>query len=300
MDFRPLINLCESTNTKYLINGKTAPLTSIRVGNTAKLIVFPTEMHVFCQIIDNILTNNYKYVILGNGTNSYFCDVYDGVVVVTNGIDTVLVSENDMIATCGASLKNCANNALCHSLAGLEFAYGIPGTIGGALYMNAEAFGSTIGQFVVKSVVYDTLTRQISELSSNESHLFGKKCSIFSAKRYILLETTLRLTPSTFDFVKNKTCELLKKRNSSQPLDMPSAGSAFKRNGNYYVSKLIDEAGLKGFRIGGAEVSKKHAGFIVNSSGATANDINKLIEYIKHKIYDKYQINLIEEIIYIE
>lgn len=301
MDFKPLINLCELTDTKYEINGKTAPLTSIRVGNTAKLIVFPKEMHVLCQIIESILSNNYKYVILGNGSNSYFCDEYDGVVVVTKGIDAVLVSENDIIATCGASLKSCANNALCHSLSGLEFAYGIPGTIGGALYMNAEAFGSTIGQSVVESVVFDTSTMQISELNSNESHLFGKKSSIFSASsRYILLQTTLRLNSTTFEAVRSKTYELLKIRNNSQPLDVPSAGSVFKRNGDYYVSKLIDEAGLKGYKIGGAEVSKKHAGFIVNSSGATANDINNLIAYIKQQIYERFQVNLTEEIIYIE
>ncbi len=300
MDLSELIKLCKEINIKYEINGKTASLTSIRVGNEAKLIVYPNNTNDLCDLLAYVNKNNIKYFVLGNGTNVYFCDFYSGVIIVTSKINNIEIKNDELIAQCGADILKCARMSLYHSLSGLEFAYGIPATIGGALYMNAEAFGSRFSDIVSKTIVYDTYKREVIELK-NSVLAFSSKSSIFSSsKRYILLEATLKLKAGNFEQIQKTMLQNMKKRIDTQPLNMPSAGSAFKRTNDIIPSKLIDQIGLKGYRIGDAEISKKHAGFIVNLGSATAQNINDLISYIKAKIYKEYSVNLEEEILYIE
>ena len=300
MDFKGLINLCDKINVRVDIDGKTAPITSIKVGNTAKLIIYPHDIMTFCEILSYVHENNVRYCVLGNGTNVYFCDEYHGVVIVTTKINNIEINGEALVAECGASILNCAKMALYHCLSGLEFSYGIPGTIGGAVYMNAEAFGCRIGEIVIKSAIYDVSKREVIELDFNE-HNFSSKSSIFSnIKNYYLLKTYLKLSPNDFDNIRGLMIKNLNKRIISQPLNLPSAGSAFKRTNDVIPSKLIDEAGLKGYSIGDAQISKKHAGFIVNLGNAKASDINNLISYIKSEIYNKFNQSLEEEIIYIE
>lgn len=300
MDFNDIIDFCIQTSTKYQIDGKTADITSVRIGKTARLIVYPSSIEIFCTLLHKIRLNNYKFIILGNGTNCYFCDNYNGIVLCTKYLDSILVNDNLIVAMCGANLSNLCAMALFHSLSGLEFAYGIPGTVGGALYMNAAAFGGAIGDLVEKTVVYDTQSDTVLELD-NKSQRFSSKKSIFSEnKSFVVLQSCLKLTRAEYDSIKSKMQEYSKKRKDTQPLNMPSSGSAFKRSNGIIPSLLIDKCGLKGYKIGGAEISKKHAGFIVNSGGATAENINDLLSYIKAKILKEFDVNLEEEIIYIE
>ena len=300
MDFNDIIDFCIQTSTKYQIDGKTADITSVRIGKTARLIVYPSSVEIFCSLLHKIKLNNYKFIILGNGTNCYFCDNYNGIVLCTKYLDSILVNDNLITAMCGANLSNLCAMALFHSLSGLEFAYGIPGTVGGALYMNAAAFGGAIGDLVEKTVVYDTQSDTVLELD-NKSQRFSSKKSIFSEnKSFVVLQSCLKLTRAEYDTIKSKMQEYSKKRKDTQPLNMPSSGSAFKRSNGIIPSLLIDKCGLKGYKIGGAEISKKHAGFIVNSGGATAENINDLLSYIKAKILKEFDVNLEEEIIYIE
>lgn len=300
MDFNDIIDFCIQTSTKYQIDGKTADITSVRIGKTARLIVYPSSVEIFCSLLHKIKLNNYKFTVLGNGTNCYFCDNYNGIVLCTKYLDSILVNDNLIVAMCGANLFNLCAMALFHSLSGLEFAYGIPGTVGGALYMNAAAFGGAIGDLVEKTVVYDTQSDTVLELD-NKSQRFSSKKSIFSEnKSFVVLQSCLKLTRAEYDTIKSKMQEYSKKRKDTQPLNMPSSGSAFKRSNGIIPSLLIDKCGLKGYKIGGAEVSKKHAGFIVNSGGATAENINDLLSYIKAKILKEFDVNLEEEIIYIE
>ena len=218
----------------------------------------------------------------------------------TKYLDSILVNDNLIVAMCGANLSNLCAMALFHSLSGLEFAYGIPGTVGGALYMNAAAFGGAIGDLVEKTVVYDTQSDTVLELD-NKLQRFSSKKSIFSEnKSFVVLQSCLKLTKAEYDTIKSKMQEYSKKRKDTQPLNMPSSGSAFKRSNGIIPSLLIDKCGLKGYKIGGAEISKKHAGFIVNSGGATAENINDLLSYIKAKVLKEFDVNLEEEIIYIE
>lgn len=300
MDFNDIIDFCIQTSTKYQIDGKTADITSVRIGKTARLIVYPSSVEIFCSLLHKIKLNNYKFIILGNGTNCYFCDNYNGIVLCTKYLDSILVNDNLIVAMCGANLSNLCAMALFHSLSGLEFAYGIPGTVGGALYMNAAAFGGAIGDLVEKTVVYDIESDTVLELD-NKSQRFSSKKSIFSEnKSFVVLQSCLKLTRAEYDTIKSKMQEYSKKRKDTQPLNMPSSGSAFKRSNGIIPSLLIDKCGLKGYKIGGAEVSKKHAGFIVNSGGATAENINDLLSYIKAKVLKEFDVNLEEEIIYIE
>ncbi len=300
MDFKPLIDLCEHFNVEYKINAKTAPYNSFRVGKKAKIIVFPQNIEIFIQILSCVTSNNLKYIVLGNGTNSYFCDYYNGVVIITKKLNSVKVKGNKITAMCGTDLTTISKVAYDNSFIGMEFLYGIPGTVGGGVYMNSSAFGSSISNIVCESMVFDINQKTIKTITYDE-HLFGIKSSVFSIfHSYILLETSFVLSFGKKEIILYKMNDYATKRKSTQPLDLPSAGSVFIRPENNYASKLIDMAGLKGFRVGGAEVSTKHAGFIVNIENASAKDINALISHIKTKIKNEYNVELKEEIIYIE
>lgn len=295
-----IIGFLNKNNVKYLVNEKTANFVSIKIGGTADLIAFPPNLAVFCNLICILKELNTRYFILGKGTNTYFSDNnFDGVIISTELISNIVVTENKIVAQCGALLNQCCRVALKEGLSGLEFAYGIPGSVGGAIYMNSSAFGESISNYVISSRAYDTSKNIITELDYN-MHLFSDKSSVFQHGNLIVLETTLRLNKGVESQIKAKMNENLTNRLDTQPLNYPSAGSAFKRPKNNFASLLIDKAGLKGYRIGGAEVSRMHAGFIVNVDNATAQDINDLIRYIKNRIFTLFGVKLEEEIIFVE
>ena len=285
----------------YKLNQKASDLVSIKVGGYVDIVAYPSSFKEICLLLNYLIESSTKYFLLGNGTNLYFSDKdYNGVVIVTKKLNQIYINDGCIACDTGASINQVCLFARRNSLSGLEFAYGIPGTIGGALYMNASAFGGSFSDVVLKSIVYDKKTKSIRVLQAKE-HLFDKKQSVFSLEsQLILLKTYLSLQKDNKEKIELKMKENAKKRVITQPLDMPSAGSVFKRPKNGYASKLIDECGLKGLRIGGAEVSRKHAGFIVNLGDASASDINKLIQIIKKEVYNRFQVRLDEEILFVE
>lgn len=301
MFYKSVCELCDNLSIKYKILEKTTKLVSIQVGGTASLVVFPKTISQFVSLLNVISLNNHKYFVLGNGTNTYFSDEnFDGILIVTKQINKCYVDNEQLIAECGTLLFDCCELALKNALSGLEFAYGIPATIGGALFMNASAFGSSISTVVKKTLVYDTSLFKTYYIFDNE-HLFDEKKSIFSSKKHlIVLETVFELKDGLKSDIESQMNTYLRKRISSQPLEFPSAGSVFKKPKNDHASRLIDLAKLKGVRVGGAEVSKKHAGFIINVGKAKAKDIQSLISIIKERIYNEFKVKLEEEIIFVE
>ena len=187
------------------------------------------------------------------------------------------------------------SKALDNELTGMEFAYGIPGTIGGAIRMNAGAYGGEMKD-VVQESTYITRDGKIEKINN---HVFSYRNSIFSSKNVIVLETLLKLKKGNKTDIKEKMQKNIENRKMKQPLELPNAGSTFKRGDGFITAQLIDEAGLKGFAIGGAQISLKHSGFIVNIGNATAEDILKLVQYVKKIIYDKFSRNIELEIIVI-
>lgn len=298
MDNSRLIKYLDNKRIFYKKSSKTAELVSFKVGGECALAVFPKSIIEFVEIIS--LIKNEKFVVLGKGTNTYFTsDFYDGIVVVTSGINQASFCGNVVLAECGAPITSVCKLAGEQSLGGMEFAYGIPGSIGGAVCMNASAYGSSFSQIVQKSTVLEIKSGKIFDIDKTE-HFFSTKNSIFLNKELCILKTVLLLECCDKDLIFSKMNEYFKKRQGTQPLNMPSAGSTFVKPQDTYASMLIDKAGLKGFTIGGAQVSTKHAGFIVNLGNATSYDVQRLIMHIKNTILALYNIELKEEIIYLE
>lgn len=300
MNIDNVISFLDEKEIAYLTNQKTADFVSIKIGGVADLIVFPSSVAALCSLLGYLQENKEKFFILGNGTNTYFSDEkYEGVVIVTTHINKIKVFENKIIAQCGASLEECCNVALNNSLTGLEFAYGIPGSVGGAVYMNASAFECSVSNIVNKSTVYSLSKNEIQVLELTE-HEFDIKKSVFNNGDLIVLESVFNLSYGDEEQIKAKMQQNRNKRLMSQPLSFPSAGSTFKRPKDGYASVLIDKAGLKGYKVGGAEVSTKHAGFIINTNNATSCELQALIEYVKERVYQSFGVLLNEEIIFVK
>lgn len=298
MNFEDLLLYLNNNSIDYKLNVNVAEYLSFKVGGTCPIIAFPNTIHKFCNLI-SFVNNKIKYFILGCGTNCYFSNYYDGIIISTKYLNEIYMSNNKIKAECGASLTRCAVYAYEKSLSGIEFLYGIPGSVGGGVYMNASAFGSMMSQVISECYVYDIDKQNFLVLKSSEL-CFDIKKSIFMTGNNLVLSATFDLTLFDKKIIKEKMDVFLNKRINSQPLNLPNAGSTFKRPKNGYASELIDRAGLKGFYIGDAEISSKHAGFIVNKGNATSNDVNALIIMIKKIVKEKYDVDLEEEIIYVE
>lgn len=299
--YKSLISYLDSNSIAYFRNYPTKELVSFKIGGNADIAVYPTSYGQIIEIIKELKKEKIKYVILGNGTNTYFSDDgFKGVIISTRLLNKITVNGEYLTAQCGADIIACAENACENGLSGLEFAYGIPGNVGGCVYMNASAFDKDMSYAVMKSTVYDSRADIVTEIK-NDGHNYGMKHSVFMEnKDLIILETAFKLKYAPISDIRRQMEYNMKRRLNSQPLDLSSAGSVFKRPQGNFASKLIDEAGLKGATIGGAMVSNKHAGFIVNTGSATASELNELIKFIKGKVYGLYGILLEEEIIYIE
>lgn len=256
--------------------------TSFRIGGPARLLALPgsgEELAALCRLLKGL---GEKPLILGNGTNVLAPDEgLDRCVAVTARAEASRIAGEAVEAECGVSLTALAAKAAKAGLAGMVFAYGIPGTLGGALVMNAGAYGGEM-----KDVAEETrfLDEDLNErVFRGPEQGFGYRCSAFTGDM-VLLSARLRLRPGDPETLREECRQLLERRRSSQPLELPSAGSAFKRPEGAYAAALIDQAGLKGFRIGGAMVSEKHAGFIVNAGGATASDVRRLLDAVRERV----------------
>ena len=232
--------------------------------------------------------NNIPMNIVGNGSNLLVRDNGIRGIVAKMCMDSYhFIDECTVNVEAGMLNAKLARILMENELTGFEFASGIPGTIGGAIRMNAGAYGGEIKDIVVSSMYLD-LDDGKKKVIDNEEHCFEYRNSIFSKKNAIILETVLRLKKGEKEKIEAKMAEISESRKEKQPIDKPSAGSSFKRGSDFVTAKLIDEAGLKGMSIGGAEISNKHAGFIVNNGNATADDVLELTKLVQEKIWKKY------------
>ncbi|WP_342561179.1 UDP-N-acetylmuramate dehydrogenase [Paenibacillus sp. FSL R7-0345] len=266
-----------------------------QIGGIADILAVPASYEEIQSVVTYASKNNIPLTVLGNGSNVIIRDGgIRGIVLYTSVLDKMTIENGLLIAQCGAKIIDTSAYALEQELTGLEFACGIPGTVGGALYMNAGAYGGE-----VKDVLHSALAvNKAGELVTlrGEELQFGYRHSIFAGGDYIVLEARFALQPGDPAAIKAKMDELTYLRESKQPLEYPSCGSVFKRPPGRFAGQLIQESGLQGVRIGGAEVSRKHAGFIVNADNATANDYIGLIHHVRAAVKDKFGVDLETEV----
>ena len=272
-------------------NEPLAKYSSFRTGGKAANIILPESTEEFVTA----LRENPGAAVLGNLSNTLVLDGgIDGTVIITTKLNSVSVNGNTVTAAAGALLTSVAVAARDASLAGCEFLYGIPGTVGGGVFMNAGAYGGEIADIIENAVVF-TPDGKVTTLSKDDLDL-GYRTSKLQSTRYILLSAAFSLQSGNKEVISSAMDDLMNRRMTTQPLDKPSCGSTFKRPAGNFAGKLISDCGLKGMSVGGAQVSEKHAGFIVNSGGATSRDILDLVQLVKKTVFEKTGVLLEEEI----
>ena len=286
------------TSLKEIPILKNEPLnkyTFTKTGGPADFLAFPKSVTEVKALLEECRQNNLPWMVLGNASNLIVRDGgIRGLVIMLEKLNHIEVNGNQITSQAGAKLIDTTYVALKHHLTGFEFACGIPGSIGGAVFMNAGAYGGEIKDvFVSCEVLYPD--GQIKTLSAKEM-AFSYRHSAIQAQHCIVLSATFDLQVGNYDEIKAKMDELTHLRASKQPLEYPSCGSVFKRPVGHYTGPLIEQAGLKGMTIGGAQVSEKHAGFIVNINHATATDYVNLIQYIQKVIKEKFDVTLETEV----
>lgn len=271
--------------------------TTMRIGGPAEVFLKPRSVEVE-KLLNYLMTNEIKTFVIGNGSDLLVTDEgLSGVVVSTKNMNSISVDEEKRLVTAdvGVSLGKIANAAKNISLKGFEFAAGIPGSLGGAIFMNAGAYGGEMKQ-VVKSVKYFDPARGVVEVSGDECE-FGYRHSIFSDKpSFVILSATIQLEKGSFDEIKALQDELMQRRIDKQPLEYASAGSTFKRPEGYFAGKLIQDAGLMGYHVGDAEVSTKHAGFCINKGNASYKEMKQLIDHVIETVKKDSGVTLTPEV----
>ncbi|MGN0421274.1 MAG: UDP-N-acetylmuramate dehydrogenase [Lachnospiraceae bacterium] len=270
--------------------------TTFRVGGPAEFFVMPRSAEEVKKVIDLCRRESFPYYIIGNGSNLLVSDQgYRGVVLqIYKEMSYIEIEENVVVAQAGALLSAIANKALENGLTGFEFAAGIPGTLGGACVMNAGAYGGEMKDVLEEVTV---LTEEGEVLIIPKENLeLGYRTSIIARKGYIVLEARIQLREGEKEAIKSLMEELKDKRVSKQPLEYPSAGSTFKRPEGYFAGKLIQDAGLRGFSVGGAQVSEKHCGFVINRENATAADVAELMRQVSARVEEEFGVKLEPEV----
>lgn len=270
--------------------------TTFKIGGPARVLVEAKSDEEVLKLVRLFDEMKEDYLIIGNGSNLLITDAgieRPVIVLDKNFSNIIMIDEVTLYAEAGASLKSLANKALELGLGGLEAISGIPGTVGGAVYMNAGAYGSEIKDVVTK--IRYIKDDSIAEIDASEAN-FAHRKSIFQDKGYIILGAYFKLEKKDKKDIEEEQRDYTQRRKDKQPLEYPSAGSVFKRPEGYYASKLIEDAGLKGLSVGGAMVSKKHSGFIINTGSASFDDVVTLIEKVKAIVLEKFAVSLEEEI----
>lgn len=283
---------------EHLLQGEPlAKHTTFRVGGAADMLIRIQSEEQLTRLIAYFSQLHQPYLVIGNGSNLLVGDLgYHGVVLlIGDGMNAVKVDGERMCVQAGALLSSVASQAAQHGLSGLEFAAGIPGSIGGAIVMNAGAYDGEMSQVVESvTVLNDRGERMVLDRDTME---FGYRTSIIRNRPFTVVEAELRLFTGDKQTIRAKMDDLNAKRRAKQPLEFASAGSTFKRPDGYYAGKLIMDAGLRGYRIGGAQVSEKHCGFIINVGNATAQDIDELITEVQEKVKERFHVELEPEVI---
>ncbi|HAT4301811.1 TPA: UDP-N-acetylmuramate dehydrogenase [Clostridium perfringens] len=266
-----------------------------RVGGPADILVTPVNEEQVVNTLKLCREYNVPYFILGNGSNILVKDGgISGVVIKFNKLNKITTEGNCVTAQSGALLKDVSKAALENNLRGFEFACGIPGSIGGAVFMNAGAYDGEMVHVIKSARVIDE-NCNIKNLTKEELEL-GYRSSIVMKKGYVVIEATVELESGEYASIKDKIDDLTNRRESKQPLEYPSAGSTFKRPEGYFAGKLIQDSGLKGFSIGGAAVSEKHSGFVINKGGATAKDVLDVIAHVQKTVKENFDVELHTEV----
>lgn len=280
---------------KIEFNQALSKYTYTQTGGPADVLAFPKTEEDLSALLKWVNENQVPLTILGNASNLIVRDGgIRGLVVILTEMDQMSVEGNQLQASAGAALIKVSRLAADHQLTGLEFACGIPGSIGGAIYMNAGAYGGEVAD-VIDKVRVMRLDGAIIEYDNKDCD-FSYRHSIFQSNEDIVVGVVFKLTAGNGEEIEATMSDLTYQRESKQPLEYPSCGSVFKRPPGYFTGQLIQEAGLQGYRIGGVEVSRKHAGFMVNIDHGTATDYVNLIEHVKNVIWDTYQVKLEAEV----
>lgn len=280
---------------KILTNISLKNYTTYKVGGNAKVMAFPNSVESLIKLIEFLKNEKIKFMILGNGSNVLFSDKeYDGVLIKLTELNRLEMHSNRIIAGAGVPMIRVSREAIKQGLAGLEFASGIPGTVGGCIYMNAGAYNSDMG-YVVSRVRVLTPKMKVITMVNRECDFHYRTSFFKKHKDYIVLEATFNLKKGDRELLEEVVEDRRKRRMESQPLEYPSAGSVFRNPPDMYSGKLIEDLGYKGLIKGGAKVSDKHANFVINYNNATASDIKELIDFLKEEVKDKYGVDLVVE-----
>lgn len=271
--------------------------TTFKIGGPADILALPENINQIQDLINYCKANFLDYVVIGMGSNLLVSDKgYRGIVIkIGQQMKNIAIKDDKITAEAGVRLSELAKKAAKASLSGLEFAEGIPGSLGGGIFMNAGAYGGELKNIVTQVTAIDNETGEIINLSNGKIG-FSYRSSVFQNKDYIIISADMQLQKSNSDEIYKKMKEYSRNRREKQPLEYPSAGSVFRRPAGHYVGPMIEQLGLKGFKIGDAQISEKHAGFIVNRGNATAQDVIELIKYIQNKVFKAYGVNLETEI----
>ncbi len=292
---KELIELFEDSQIEYKLNDTVT--STFRIGGRVALSLYPNSAEQLIACLDALNEENVKFHVLGNLSNLLLAfDFFDGAMIFTQKMTDMAIDGKCIRAAAGVQLSQLSSRAYAFGLTGLEFAYGIPGRVGGAVYMNAGAYGSAVSEVLESSTAYDIDNKKIMVIDGSK-HGFGYRKSIYMENpKLICLEAVFALNTCDKEQIKAKMDANMVCRKEKQPLEYGSAGSYFKRPEGHFAGKLIEDAGLKGLTVGGAQVSKKHAGFIVNIGGATAADVLELEEKIKERVMSLFGVMLEREV----
>lgn len=281
------------------INEPMSKHTSFKTGGPAEIYIIGKTLEQIQAVLKYSNQNNIQLYIIGNGSNLLVSDEGIKGIVLKIAVDNIETLESDfgVLVKAGAGVKIMALAQILKKdgITGFEELAGIPGTMGGANYMNAGAYGKELKDIIVSTKAINKETGKIETLKNEEQEL-KYRSSIFKNRKYIIIETMLNLQKGIPEEIERKMNDFLNQRKEKQPIEYPSAGSTFKRGEGFITAKLIDECGLKGYQIGGAQISEKHAGFIINKNNATSKDILDLIKYTKKKVFEKFGIQIEEEV----
>ncbi len=295
--YKEITLFAENLGAEVIADAPMKKYTSFKCGGNARFLIIPDSVECLENVIGFCYKNNVEPFVIGNGSNLLVTDGgFDGVIVkIGSKLSKIeLLDETTIYCEAGASLKSLCMFALENSLSGLEFAYGIPGTLGGAVYMNAGAYGGEMKD-VLYSCKHIDKNGALGEFSQDELNL-GYRRSAYTENGYTVVSAILKLKKSDKTEIKALMDTNLQKRKDKQPLEFGSAGSTFKRPEGYFAGALIEDCGLKGYTVGGAQVSEKHAGFVINKNDATATDVLQLIGDVQKTVYDKHGVMLETEV----
>lgn len=295
--YKEIALFAENMGAEVIENAPMSKYTSFKCGGNASLLIIPDSIGGIKMIIYFCREKNVEPLVIGNGSNLLVTDggINNVVIKIGSKLSKIeLIDDTTIYCEAGASMKSLCMFALENSLSGLEFAYGIPGTLGGAVYMNAGAYGGEMKD-VLHACQHIDKDGEFGALEKDELDL-SYRHSAYTDNGYTILSALLKMQKGDKSEIKEAMDLNLRKRKEKQPLEFGSAGSTFKRPKGYFAGALIEQSGLKGYTVGGAQVSEKHAGFVINKSGATATDVITLIRDVQNKVYEKFGVKLETEV----